>query len=158
MKNLEGIKIKDFLLGCESSTTKLFEEVSGKKLNVKVVYQREIVENDHSQLVRTSALSMGGSNKIVIYSIASFVRDLISAEQFDQLKEGCIPIGKIFGVDTISKDNIYVEIIKSARFAKKLNVQSNMVYSKKYDFLADGKRIGVVKEIFNEESLSGLWK
>jgi chorismate-pyruvate lyase len=158
MDNPVAINFIDSFFRFDTSTTKLIEELTGQKLNVKVVYQKEIIENDCVQFIRMSELILEKLNRIVIYSISSFGSNNMSKEQINELREGIMPIGKIFGVDNISKKNIVVETKKDLRMAKKLHVKSNMVYSKKYELLANGKKIGVIKEFFNEESLKVLWE
>ncbi len=147
----------DSLLRIDTSTTKLIEELTGKRLLVTVEYQKEILENDSFQLVRMSKLTLEESDNIIIFSISSFNSDDLTDEQFNNLKKSCIPIGKVFGVGNIKKENIRVEAINNFRIAEKLNVKSNIIYSKKYEFLIKGKSIGIVKEFFNEESLNRIW-
>jgi hypothetical protein len=49
-------KIMDIILKMDTSTTKLIEEISGEKLRVETLFQKETIENGEVQTIRMTRL------------------------------------------------------------------------------------------------------
>lgn len=148
------------LLSMGKSTTRYLEELSGKPLKVKTEFQKELFLNGDLEIVRVARLYFDDPEHAVIYSITSLPRRNLSETEVEQLKNGEIPMGKIFKITAMNgfkKTGIKIETINDGRMTKRLNVRGTWFFSKVYCLRVGDRRIGSIKEIFNEESFSRIW-
>lgn len=149
------------LLRMRHSTTKFLEELSGRNLLVKAEFQKEIYDNGDLEIVRLSRLYFDQPEYSVILSISSFLCKNLLDREIEQVKSRNIPLGKIFGsldMVNLKKTDILIKIVVDERLARKLNVQNPRCFSKEYALWTGDRQVGIVKEIFNEESFSRIWR
>jgi chorismate-pyruvate lyase len=145
------------ILKMTTSTSKLIEEISGRKLKVETIFQKEMWEEGEFQTIRMVRLFLKTSEEPLLYSISSLKNKELNNDEMTKLKAGNLPIGKLLGITDISKSNITVEIICNSKLAVRLRVKSNQFYTKKYDIFVKNKKVGTIKEIFNDESINRIW-
>lgn len=150
------------LLTMQQSTTELLEKLSGKKLKVKTEFQRELYTRGDGELevVRMVRLYLDDPDYPVIYSITSLPKKTMSPEEFQQVKEGKTPLGKIFKLGEskgVRKKNVEVKTIHDLRMTKRMQVTGAWFFAKVYCLWVGKRKIGSIKEIFNEESFLRIW-
>lgn len=150
------------LLTMQKSTTELLEELSGKKLKVETEFQRELYTRGDGELeiVRMVRLYLDNPDNPVIYSITSLPKKSMSPEEFRQVKEGKIPLGKIFKLGElrgVRKKDVEIKTIRDLRMTKRLHVTGTWFFAKVYCLWVGERKIGSIKEIFNEESFLRIW-
>lgn len=148
------------LLSMRLSTTKYLETLAGKKLKVKTEFQKELFYNGGIEIVRVTRLYFDDPRHSVIYSITSLPKRNLDEEEVEQVRAGKIPLGKIFRItemDGFKKTGIKINTVFDRRMTKRLNVRGNWFFSKEYCLRVGKRRVGSIKEIFNEESLSRIW-
>ncbi|MCP5101818.1 MAG: hypothetical protein GY950_00480 [bacterium] len=148
------------LLSMRQSTTKYLEKLAGKKLKVKTEFQKELYLNGNLEIVRVTLLYFDSPGKSVIYSITSLPKRNLSDEEVEQLKAGKVPMGRIFKITEMNgfkKTGIKIKTVHDRRITRRLNVAGTWFYSKEYCLRVGKRRVGSIKEIFNEESFSRVW-
>jgi chorismate-pyruvate lyase len=149
------------LLRMRQSTTKFLEELSGQKLQVKAEFQKEIFDDGEVEIVRLSRLFFDGPENSIILSISSFLCKNLSEREMEQVKSRNIPLGKIFGsidMNGLKKTDICIKRVVDERLARKLNVRAPRCFSKEYALWTGARQVGIVKEIFSEESFLRVWR
>lgn len=148
------------LLCMDKSTTKFLEILSKKKLNVQADFQKEISNGGRLEIVRLAKLYFEDPDHVIILSISSIFLENLSVEEIQLVREGKIPLGRIFGaagMNSLNKTGISIKSITDERLAKKLNVFDNQCFSKEYTLWTGQRQVGTIKEIFNEESFLRVW-
>gem|GEM_PF-1682442 len=148
------------LLSMRMSTTKYLEQLAGKKLKVQTEFQKELFLNGDIEIVRVTRLYFDDPGHSVIYSITSIPRRNLSEEEVEQVRGGNIPLGKIFKMTEMNdfkKTGIKIDTVHDRRITKRLNVEGTWFFSKEYCLRVGKRRIGSIKEIFNEESFARIW-
>jgi chorismate-pyruvate lyase len=143
------------------STTRWLEVLGHKKLRVKTDFQREVDNGGRLEIVRLSKLYFDRPHHSVILSISSLSPENLSAEEIKQIRQGKIPLGKIFGgngQNGLRKTAISIKRVKDLRLARKLNVRDPRCFSKEYALWSGERWVGTIKEIFNEESFKRIWR
>ena len=145
------------LLITNSSTSKLLEDISEKKLNVEVVSQKVALRKNKEQLVRVAKLFFESPDSAVMFCVSIFPINVLNDSEIVQLRAGDLPIGKIFGVDNIYKSRISVQNMSRSKLAKQLNVTDKMLFHKGYTIHTNGRTLGTIIEIFNKETINRIW-
>ena len=149
------------LLTMQHSTTKFLEELAGKKLKVKLEFQRELYTTpDQLEIVRVTRLYLDDPQSPVIYSITSLPKKDLKPKEIEDIKDGNIPLGRVFKLTErkgFRKSRITIQTIRDERMSKRLNVLGTWFFAKEYCLWVGNRRIGNIKEIFNEESFLRIW-
>ncbi|MCP5050293.1 MAG: DUF98 domain-containing protein [bacterium] len=163
--NVDPKKELEKLLTMEGSTTAFLEKLAGKKLNVSMEFQKEIHEEAGLEIVRLVKLYFDDPQHPVILAITSLPKATLTQTEIRQIKDGSIPIGKIFGITKTKqfrKSDITMEEVSDRRLAKKLNVadveKEHKCFKKEYTLWVKDRKIGVIKEIFTEQSFLRIWR
>lgn len=161
-KNNDRLRMSQMnkLLSMRMSTTKYLEQLAGKKLQVETQFQKELFLNGDIEIVRVTRLYFDDPGHSVIYSITSIPRRNLSEVETAQIRSGKIPLGKIFKMTEtrdFKKTGMKINAVQDRRITKRLNVQGTWFYSKEYCLRVGTRRIGSIKEIFNEESFARIW-
>jgi hypothetical protein len=82
---------------------------------------------------------------------------MLTRGEYISLAEGMMPIGLVFHHHNhpgmIKKINVQVKEEVNPDLARLLNVNSEIIVKKKYDYWVGDREIGHICEFFNEESL-----
>ena len=145
------------IIGLEGSTTLLLELIKGKHLQVEIVSQREELIQDHCYIKRTTKLFFDTPDEPALYCISYLDKKVLTSMEYYYLMQKNMPIGKLFihlnTEEGIKKNNITVVVEEDEEISCFLKVNSAWLYKKKYDYWVDGRKIGNITEMFNEESL-----
>jgi chorismate-pyruvate lyase len=149
------------LLTMQHSTTKFLEELAGKKLKVNLEFQRELYTTPlQLEIVRVTRLYLDHPQYPVIYSITSLPKKDLKPKEIEDIKDGDIPLGRVFKLverKGFRKSRITIQTIRDERMSKRLNVLGTWFFAKEYCLWVGNRRIGNIKEIFNEESFLRIW-
>lgn len=141
------------LVELENSTTIFLENYHSALLQVIIRSQEE----DSGVIKRVTLLFFESSGAPVLYCVSYLIRDQLTKEEYYQLTHTTLPIGRIFAMQNmesfIDKRNITTQLTTNEEAAIFLDVQSPLVYEKKYDYYVGQRKIGQIIEVFNEESL-----
>lgn len=150
----------DKFLELKSSTTFFLEEIRGEKLWSLVESQYETVENNHTIINRIVKLYFESPQIPVLYCESRLVKEQMTQGEYEHIVDGELPIGRIFHrfnqAESIVKKEFAVNRCWDNRIAKNLNVKNQKVYNKCYDYWVSGRKVGVIHEYFNEESLERI--
>lgn len=145
------------LLGTTGSTSKMLEDIFGQKLRVEVIAQERVMQDGGLLLRRTSRLFLKSPELSLMYCISTFPMETLQDSELSDLEEGRKPIGIIFGVENIYKTGISVEQAEDAAAVQWLNLSHQKLFHKEFTIHAKERRIGVITEIFNKESILRIW-
>jgi chorismate-pyruvate lyase len=145
------------LLGTTGSTSKMLEDIFGQKLRVEVILQERVMENGGLMLRRTSRLFLKSPELSLMYCISTFPVEGLQDNELRDLEEGVKPIGIIFGVNNIYKTGISVEQSEDPAAVEWLNLSRQKLFHKEFTIHVPGRKIGVITEIFNKESILRIW-
>ena len=148
------------LLSLENSTTVLLESVFGSRLLVKVESQYEIQIAGTTMIERIALLGLESSVETLLFCVSYFNKEKLKEEEYQKIIAGELPVGKIFMFENpgtpIYKKNISIKERLDPRVARKLNLQSPMIFHKRYNYWIGDRKVGHIMEAFNEESLSKI--
>lgn len=145
------------LLGTTGSTSKMLEDIFGQKLKVEVISQERVMQDGVYLLRRTSRLFLKSPELSLMYCISTFPLEGLHDTELGDLEAGIKPIGIIFGVNNIYKTGISVEQSADPAAAEWLNVSGQKFFHKEFTIHVPGRKIGVISEIFNKESILRIW-
>lgn len=148
------------LIDISDSTTKYLEELKGLNLKASLEKQTILVFQNKMDIVRYSMLYFDDVSNVILYCACLLNRVGMSDEEFWLIKEGKVPIGRIFiksNNSIFKKKNIRTSEISCAAIARKLNAKSDTIYKKAYTLVVGEREMGVVTEYFNSESVSRLF-
>jgi hypothetical protein len=148
------------LLSLKGSTTLFLESAKGLMMSVQLESQSENTEAGRCIIRRATRLFFQSAQQPALYCLSYLLKNELTAMEYHTLKAGVIPIGKLFlqfnDRVEIKKTNISRSLETHADIARLLNVNSDLVYKKEYDYWIGRRRIGQIIEFFNKESLSRL--
>jgi chorismate-pyruvate lyase len=145
------------LLGTTGSTSKMLEDIFGQKLKVEVISQERVVQDGERLLRRTSRLFLQSPELSLMYCISTFPLEGLQEAELGDLEAGHKPIGIIFGVDNIYKTGISVEQAEDPAAVEWLNLSHQKLFHKEFTIHVQKRKIGVITEIFNKESILRIW-
>jgi len=149
------------VIGLEDSTTLFLESLSARPLKVMVESQVETKELNDEVLKRTVKLFFESASTPVLFCVSELHLEKLKTEEYRWLKETLMPIGKIFQFFNqgaiIKKNNITIARQQDPVIAASLHVGFIEITSKRYDYWVGDRKIGVVCEFFNAESLERVW-
>ncbi len=148
------------ILRMTGSTTRLLEELSGRKLLVNTEFQKGMITGSEAEIVRMTRLYFSSVESPVILSISSLAAANLTEREVGDIRGGQIPLGTIFSSNgnTLWKSGICFKTLDDGRLARKLNVADSRLFSKEYVLWTGDRRVGIIKEIFNEESVMRIWR
>mgnify|MGYP003578014670 CR=1 FL=1 len=135
------------LIYSSDSTTKYLEELKKSNLRVSLERQIELEFQNRTDIVRYSALYFGDKKNIVLYCTCILNKGRLSKEEFQLIKAGEMPIGRIFLTSSDSvfkKENIKTSKITSTEIAKKLYTKNNVLHKKVYNLIVGCREIGII--------------
>ncbi len=135
------------------STTSFLEKKRDSTLMVKVLFQKMIEIDQQIKLLRYSILHFGDAEQGVILSICQLNINRLQNAELNKLLKGNIPIGKTLDTKNIKKKTIEIKLVKSMKFARMMKTKTHIFNSKKYELYENDRYVGLVKEIFNKESI-----
>lgn len=159
IKEIATDELINKLIGLESSTTLFLESIALKPLQVCVLGHEEPL-GQSGILERTSLLYFTDKTFPVIYSRSNFYLEQLKHQEYQQLKDGALPIGKfissLHGTHNVLKEQIRVVKKPSNSYATALRVLNTEIICKEYEYVVGGRKIGRIMEAFNEESIVRL--
>lgn len=160
MKTTELNHLKDIvnsLLFFKGSTTHFLESLRNENLKVMIKNQKiklTIIE-------RKTVLYFATSELPLIYSTSYLNTSQLLKEEYELIKAGDIPLGKIFiqlnNLEDIKKENISCSSLFDMEANLNLNIEPSMLYKKRYDFKVAGRNVGEINELFNSETLKRIY-
>lgn len=150
----------DSLLKLEDSTTYFLESLHGKALELEIDSQSEEFTGPQCIIKRVVKLYFLTAILPTLYCESHIHKNALTNEEYRLLVTSEIPIGKLFKTlnnsDAIQKKNITVTADRSPNITTIMNVAPGMLWKKQYDYWVGDRHIGLIKEYFNEESLTRL--
>lgn len=148
------------ILTMTGSTTRLLETVSGCRLQVSTEFQKGMAGVQEAEIVRMTRLHFGSADTPVILSISSLAPANLTEGEIADIRGGEIPLGAIFCANgaKLWKSGICFKVLDDSRLARKLNVRDSRLFSKEYILWTGKRRVGIIKEIFNQESIQRIWR
>jgi chorismate-pyruvate lyase len=148
------------LISLGDSTTFFLESVKGERLRVMIYSQEETGEGTERVIRRVVKLYFRSPEAPVLYCVSELKVNALTDREYNGLKEGVLPIGRLFislnaEVD-IRKNNIYTRQVSNPAVAALLNVRSPKIFEKRYDYWVGDRMIGYIYEFFNEESFENV--
>ena len=142
------------LLNNSESTTDLLQQLTKHALSCSLEFQKKYKDDDSDNefLLRSTKLYFKNKEFPVIYSISSIDLSNLTQEEILRLKDGNTPIGAIFNF-TLTKTDICVREHFDQRLQKILKTSTDSFFQKSYKLWSKSRYIGIVKEIFNTETL-----
>jgi len=144
------------MLDLKLSTTKFLESIANDILKVKINHQ---FEKDLA-IERDTFLFFKNYDNPVIWSVSILDRSCLTDIEYHLLMNSDLPIGRIFNdvksETYLNKSNIDIVMGEHEIASSRLNINSSIVFEKKYDLIVANRKIGVITEFFNEESLARL--
>ena len=160
MESLINDTFIEDLLSLKGSTTLFLESEKGLMMNVQLESQVENTESGRCIIKRTTRLFFRSAQQPALYCVSYLIKSELTDMEYRTLHEGVIPIGKLFlqlnDSIEIRKTNIATSLERDVDIARLLNVKSDLVYKKEYDYWIGRRRIGRIVEFFNKESLSRI--
>ena len=145
------------LLDLTDSTTLFLESVKGATLRVSVDAQSEEEENAICLITRTTRLFFLSPETPALFCMSRLYKNELTDDEYRSLIETDTPIGKVFlnfnEARLIEKKNLTIALGNDSNIATRLYVNDCMLYRKEYDYIVGGRKIGRIREFFNEESL-----
>ena len=146
------------LIALGDSTTLFLESIRGERLQVTIESQAETDVSASLVIRRTVKLYFQAPDAPVLYCVSFLNKNMLTAEEYRRLMMEEQPIGIVFqnlnDAASIKKLNVFVTRTSNPALAGLLNVQSDMIFEKRYDYWVGGRAIGYICEFFNEESLN----
>lgn len=148
------------ILTMTGSTTRLLEQLSGRRLQVNTEFQKGMGGAQEAEIVRMTRLHLGSADAPVILSISSLSPANLTEREIADIRGGEIPLGTIFCANgaKLWKSGICFKVLDDSRLARKLNVKDARLFSKEYILWTGNRRVGIIKEIFNQESIKRIWR
>ena len=142
----------------DQSTSLFLESLNGNPLKVLIESQEEVLIQHHLLIRRTTKLFFESSDRPLLYCTSVLSKGMLSKREYHLLVEGILPIGILFmqcnDPSSIKKTNITVRKEVNRGIASSLNVESTLIFEKRYDYWVGDRQIGYICEFFNAESLS----
>jgi len=139
------------------STTLFLESIRGDRLQVAVESQSETNVSGSQVIRRAVKLHFQTPDAPVLYCVSFLNKNMLTEEEYRRLMVEEQPIGILFqslnDAASIKKRNVFVTQSCNSALAARLNVQSEMIFEKRYDYWVGDRAIGYICEFFNEESL-----
>jgi chorismate-pyruvate lyase len=149
------------ILTLEGSTTLLLECLSGMKLQVEMVLQSEEHLFDTCYIKRITKLFFDLPELPALFCISYLEKKNLTSAEYQLLMQEDIPIGRLFirlnNEESIRKNNISIVLEEDEESSHILKVNSSWLYKKQYDYWIEGRKIGNITEMFNEESLNRIY-
>lgn len=146
------------LMALTTSTTLFLEALKGSRLKVDIVSQSEKFIAPHQVIERIVKLFFDVPDLPVLYCVSVINREQLTAAEYQSLVADVLPIGYVFHHFNegggIQKRHVVISREVNTVLAEWLQVKSDLVYRKKYDYWVGERKIGHISEYFNEESLS----
>jgi hypothetical protein len=160
MAEFFAMSIMDRLLTSADSTTLYLESLRKEKLMVVIESQTLVYENNIQVIKRVVKLFFDTPEQPLLYCISRLNKSVLSKIEMTQLLDDVLPIGKVFTTlndpQTIFKTNICVSQRVDHGLKDILNVESELIFKKQYDYEVGNRKIGQIIEYFNEESLKRI--
>lgn len=141
------------LITMQDSTTLYLEALRKSTLRVKLVHQQE---NDMA-ITRISKLYFSTCEMPVIYSVSHIHKHLLTDDEYRLITTAELPLGHIFTtinpLSAVYKENIAIEHRFFENEIALMQLKESTLYKKKYDFLIGSRKVAVIEEFFNLESL-----
>ena len=145
------------LVQLDSSTTLFLESIRDGRLQVAMESQEEVQIQAQWFIKRVVKLFFDSADIPLLYCESLLNKSILTMNEYLSLTEGRTPIGIIFHHHNhpgmIKKINVQVKEEVSSDLARLLNVSSQLIFKKKYDYWVGDRQIGHICEFFNEESL-----
>ncbi|TRX60210.1 hypothetical protein FNH22_09180 [Fulvivirga sp. M361] len=160
MLNNDLTVLIDKFLELQSSTTFFLEETCGGKIHSSIQLQYETQQSGSTLINRAVKLYFNSPAMPILFCKSFLVKEKMTPQEYNAIAFDELPIGRIFHAynptESIMKQHFRTEKYSSNSIAKELNVSSNKIYDKQYDYWVDNRKIGVIHEYFNEESLGRI--
>ena len=151
------ISAKDVLFNLTDltrSTTLYIESLRGEKLEVEIESQAEMPVNGNHVINRVSKLFFRSIGRPCLYCISHINKEQLTNEEYGLINVQQLPLGKLFvqsaGEKTFRKKNILIVEAEYAMVAQILQLNSALLYKKKYELYVGPRRVGIIEEFFNE--------
>ncbi|GGB14559.1 hypothetical protein [Puia dinghuensis] len=145
------------LVELNSSTTLFLESIRGGRLHVALESQEEVQIQAQWFIKRVVKLFFDSADIPLLYCESLLNKSMLTKGEYVSLVEGMMPIGIVFHhynhPDMIKKINVQIKEEVNPDLARLLNVSSELIFKKKYDYWVGDREIGYICEFFNEESL-----
>jgi chorismate-pyruvate lyase len=145
------------LVELKSSTTLFLESIRGARLQVALELQEEVQMQTQWFIKRVIKLFFDSAEIPLLYCESLLNKSMLTSGEYVSLAEGLMPIGIVFHHHNhpgmIRKINIQVKEEVNPKLAHLLNVNSELIFKKRYDYWVGDREIGHICEFFNEESL-----
>lgn len=145
------------LVELNSSTTLFLESIRGSRLQVALESQEEVQMQAQWFIKRVVKLFFDSPDIPLLYCESLLNKSILTSGEYVSLAEGMMPIGIVFHHHNhpgmIRKINVQVKEEVNPDLARLLNVSSELIFKKKYDYWVGDREIGHICEFFNEESL-----
>ncbi|WP_312352671.1 hypothetical protein [Sphingobacterium siyangense] len=145
-----------------TSTTYYLERISGKKLEVSIIQQREFEEDSINWISREVLLSLSKKESPLLYCTSLILRDGLNDQQYDALINSLEPIGRIFdsveGRSLVLKRNLEVESITDTTICSLLNCEEEFLFKKQYDYCFKNQTVAFISEYYSQESMDRVFK
>jgi chorismate-pyruvate lyase len=142
------------LLNTNESTTKMLEGLAHKQIQVKIITQFEELIESKQMINRKSLLYLSDPRKSILYNECFFEKKRLSEIELELMLTRLTPIGNLF---EIKKSNISSNKQFNSDWKEILNATSNEFYIKEYVLWIDNKEVGIIKEIFNYETIKRIY-
>ena len=149
------------LIELDGSTTLFLESLRSEPLKVIVESQAETEGYPDGIINRVVRLFFDSSDTPVLHCTSYLNKSKLTGEEYRSLIEGKLPIGTVFhcynDADSIIKKNTSITKETNPDVAISLNVRSDLVFRKRYEYWVGDREIGHICEFFNDESLSRVY-
>lgn len=145
------------LVELNGSTTLFLESIRGGRLQVALESQEEVQIQAQWFIKRVVKLFFDSADTPLLYCESLLNKRMLTSGEYVSLAEGMTPIGTVFHhynyPGMIKKINVQVKEEVNPALARLLNVNSELIFRKRYDYWVGDREIGHICEFFNEESL-----
>lgn len=150
----------DRLIELEGSTTLFLQDLRGQCLRVGFESQDEMESSGECVIIRAVRLYFDSFEAPLLYCKSALAKENLTEQEYKLLTETDLPIGILFprlnGPELIKKRNILIGEAVDPCLAISLNVNSTLVFEKKYEYWIGNRKVGIISEFFNSESLSRI--
>lgn len=136
-------------LSTYGSTTQFLHDLAGAEIRVDILSQ----QCQANYLRRESLLYLDKASKPVLYAVGQFFIDNISSAQQQQLLNTSKPVGTIFGINNISKNNQKVSFSDDQTLLARLNSSDRFCLRRSFELMNGTVKVANLTEVVNHQSL-----